>query len=164
MKTAISEALSGTCWKRSWLHFMRNISIHVQRLQRRKCWSRSGVFSNSPHTHASDQLSRVAAGLRDSFPKISHLLEEACEDILAHMHFPKPHWKRIRSTNPPKRLYREIKRRFNVVGIFPHRNAVIRFGGAILLEQHEAWLVGRGSFSADSMNHLRQPEEETLYS
>lgn len=165
LKTAISEILSGTCWQRCRVHFMRNISVHVPKTSEKEVLDQvRSIFEQPSHKHASDQLSRVAADLEDRFPKISQLLEEACEDILAHMHFPKPHWKRIRSTNPLERLHREIKRRFNVVGIFPHRNAVIRLGGAILLEQHEEWLVGRRYFSAESMNLLRQPKDEDHYS
>ena len=85
-------------------------------------------------------------------------LEAASVDLLAHMHFPEGHRRRIRSTNPLERLNREIRRRINVIGIFPNRDAAIRLSGAILLEQHDEWIAGKRYFSEQSMNELFELE------
>jgi putative transposase len=91
-------------------------------------------------------------------PQVAALLEEAAEDILAYKHFPKEHQQQLHSTNPLERLNKEIKRRSNVVGIFPNVRATIRLVGAILLEQDDEWAVAeRRYFSAESMKRLLTP-------
>ncbi len=94
------------------------------------------------------QLRKVAAGLRSRFPRAAALLEEAAEDILAYRHLPLEHQRQLHSTNPLERLNKEIKRRSNVVGIFPNPAAVIRLVGALLLEQDDEWAVADRATSA----------------
>ena len=89
------------------------------------------------------QLDRVTDQLQDRFPQAASLLDEAGPDILAFSSFPVPHWKKIWSNNPLERLNKEIRRRTDVVGIFPNRPAVRRLVGAVLAEQHDEWAVGR---------------------
>ena len=107
---------------------------------------------------AEAQLKRIVSELKSRFEKAANLLEAASADILAHMHFPENHRRRIRSTNPLERLNREIRRRANVVGIFPNRDAVIRLSGAMLLEQHEEWMAQKRYFSEQSMSELFELE------
>ena len=107
-------------------------------------WQRCRTIYQQPspqEVHA--QLERVIAQLQDPFPQVASLLDEAGADVLAFSSFPVPHWKKIWSNNPLERLNKEIRRRTDVVGIFPNRPAVRRLVGAVLAEQHDEWAVGR---------------------
>ena len=106
-----------------------------------------------------EQLHRVASSLRERFPKAAALLLEASEDILAHMHFPAEHRRRLHSTNTLERLHREVKRRTGVVGIFPDRASLVRLAGMLLAEQDDEWQVtDRRYFSAESMAQIDRAE------
>ena len=120
------------------------------------------VFAHPDHASALVQLRKVADGIRSRFPRAATLLEEAAEDILAYRHLPLEHQRQLHSTNPLERLNKEIKRRSQVVGIFPNPAAVIRLVGAVLLEQDDEWAVAeRRYFSAESMS---QPTASALSS
>ena len=114
--------------------------------------------------NAAEILSRwddLATSLSERFPRAAELMHEAREDVLAFRQFPKPHWRKIWSTNLLERVNEEIKRRTRVVGIFPNDAAITRLVGAVLLEQHEHWqLEGRRMFSAESMASI--PDLEGL--
>jgi transposase-like protein len=116
------------------------------------------IFAQPDPATARAQLHKIADGLRPRCPQAAALLAEAAEHILAHRHFPSEHRARLHSTNPLEHLPKEIKRRSTVVGIFPHRGALLRLVGAILAEQDDEWAVAdRRYFSAKSMKLLTQP-------
>ena len=115
------------------------------------------IFFQPDASSARTQLAKVADGLKPRFPRAAALLEEAEEDILAYMAFPQEHWRQIHSTNPLGRLHKEIKRRTNVVGIFPNRTSLLRLVSAVLDEAQEEWVAQRRYFSRESMRKLRPP-------
>lgn len=153
LKQAISTVLSGSTWQRCRVHFMRNLLATVPHGAREAIAAIvRTIFAQPDHTSAMTQLRKVADGLRTRFPRAATVLEEAAEDILAYRHLPLEHQRQLHSTNPLERLNKEIKRRSNVVGIFPNPAAVIRLVGAILIEQDDEWAVAeRRYFSAESM-------------
>jgi len=159
LKQAIGTVLSGAAWQRCRVHFMRNLLATVPQEMREPIAAIvRTIFAQPDHASALTQLHKVSDGLRARFPQAAALLEEAAEDILAHKHFPEEHRRQLHSTNPLERLNKEIKRRSNVVGIFPNVRAAIRLVGAILLEQDDEWAVAeRRYFSAESMTRLLTP-------
>jgi len=124
------------------------------------------IFAQPDQEAARTQIGRARETLAPRFRKVAALLEESGEDIIAHMGFPSEHHRQIHSTNPLERLNKEIKRRTDVVGIFPNREAALRLVGAILTEQNDEWLVGRRYFSQESMSKLlnatQAPSETAL--
>jgi transposase-like protein len=159
LKHAIGVVLSGAAWQRCRVHFMRNLLVTVPHAAREPIAAVvRTIFAQPDYASALAQLHKVADGLRPRLPQAAALLEDAAEDILAHKHFPEEHRRQLHSTNPLERLNKEIKRRSNVVGIFPNVKATIRLVGAILLEQDDEWAVAeRRYFSAESMKRLRAP-------
>jgi len=159
LKAAIAAVLSGATWQRCRVHFMRNLLATVPQVMREPIAAIvRTVFAQPDYPSAMTQLHKVADGLRARFPQAAALLEDAADDILAHKHFPEEHRRQLHSTNPLERLNKEIKRRSNVVGIFPNVRATLRLVGAILLEQDEEWAVAeRRYFSAESMRRLLTP-------
>lgn len=159
LKAAIGAVLSGATWQRCRVHFMRNLLATVPKGAREAIAAVvRTIFAQPDHASALTQLHKVADGLRNRFARAAALLEEAAEDILAYRHLPTDHQRQLHSTNPLERLNKEIKRRSNVVGIFPNGKAVLRLVGAILLEQDDEWAVAdRRYFSAESMKQLTTP-------
>src|SRR5829696_5494126 len=153
LKQAIATVLTGTAWQRCRVHFMRNLLATVTQTAREAVAAVvRTIFAQPDHATALAQLRKVAEALRPRFPRTATLLEDAAEDILAYRHLPIEHQRQLHSTNPLERLNKEIKRRSNVVGIFPNAAAVIRLVGAILIEQDDEWAVAeRRYFSAESM-------------
>lgn len=162
LKNALSQTMSEASWQRCRVHFMRNLLAYVPK--RDKAMVAAAVrtiFAHLEREAAGQQLIEVAAVLQQRWPKAATMLLEAEEDILCFMHFPQSHWRRIYSNNPLERLNKEIKRRTNVVGIFPDRDAVIRLVGALLIEIDDEWQIGRRYFSLASMKELLEPDDET---
>ena len=159
LKQAIATVLTSTTWQRCRVHFMRNLLATVPQGTREAIAAVvRTIFAQSDHASALVQLRKVAEALRARFARTATLLEEAAEDILAYRHVPVEHQRQLHSTNPLERLNKEIKRRANVVGIFPNPAAVLRLIGAILLEQDDEWAVAeRRYFSAESMQQPTTP-------
>jgi transposase-like protein len=156
---ALQSVLAGASWQRCRVHFMRNLLATVPHAAREPIAALvRTIFAQPDHATAMAQLRKVADGLRARFGQAAALLESAAEDVLAYLHFPAAHRRQLHSTNPLERLNKEIKRRSAVVGIFPHRAALIRLVGAVLAEQDDEWAVAdRRYFSAESMKLLMQP-------
>lgn len=159
LQAAIGQVLVGASWQRCRVHFMRNLLAYIPRGDQAMVAAAVRTIFAQPHQAAArQQLQEVCKAMHPRWPKAADLLAEAEEDILAYMVFPQEHWKRIYSNNPLERLNKEIKRRTNVVGVFPNEPAVIRLVGAILSEQADEWEVARRYFSLESMRKLIEPE------
>ena len=146
IKAAVSKVMHAT-WQRCRVHFMRNVSAHAGKSARRVVTAfMSAAFAQDTADAAKGQWRKVADQVRSSLPKLAGLLDEAETDVLAYMTFPAAHRAKLHSTNPLERLNGEIKRRTEVVGIFPNEAAVVRLVGAILLEQNDEWMVQRSRY------------------
>jgi putative transposase len=165
LKHAIAPVL-GCSWQRCTVHFVRDMLAHCRRDQRGLVSAAlREVFNAEDRDHARERLGHVLARLEPVAPKVCRLLEDAEEDLIAFYAFPAEHWTKLRSTNPLKRVNKEIGRRSDVVGIFPNDASVIRLAGALLSEQNDGWLVQRRSLSVESMALIlaaRRDEENSL--
>ena len=146
LKAAISKVLHAS-WQRCRVHFMRNALAHAGKSGRRVVSAFiATAFAQEDAEAAKIQWRKVADQLRPKLGKLAAFMDEAEADVLAFMSFPKDHRTKIYSTNPLERLNGEIKRRTDVVGIFPNEEAVIRLVGALLLEQNDEWAVQRARY------------------
>ena len=146
IKAAVAKALHAS-WQRCRVHFMRNVLAHAGRQGRRVVSAFIGTaFVQDDADTARTQWRQVADQLRPKVRKLAALMDEAEADVLAFMTFPKDHRPKIHSINPLERLNGEIKRRTEVVGIFPNEEAITRVVGALLLEQNDEWAVQRGRY------------------
>ena len=146
IKAAVAKVLSAT-WQRCRVHFMRNALAHAGKSGRRVVSAFiATAFAQDTADAANAQWRPVADQIRPKLPKLAALMDEAEADVLAYMTFPKEHRAKIHSTNPLERLNGEIKRRTEVVGIFPNEAAITRLVGAILLEQNDEWAVQRARY------------------
>ena len=144
LRQAIQTVLQNASWQRCRVHLARNILVHVSKgAQSEVADLVRSIFEAPDADTAKARLREVVEKLEFRFPKAAKVLEEAEADALAFMAFPPEHRRRLQSTNLLERLNREIKRRGDVVGIFPNSDASLRLLGAILIEQHEEWSVGR---------------------
>ena len=151
LKAAVRKVISAT-WQRCRVHFMRNVLVHAPAGQRRMVSALiATIFAQETEAAARDQWRIVADQLRERFPKIAKLMDEAEDDVLAHMGFPRGHWAKIHSTNPLERLNGEIKRRTDVVGIFPNEAAIYRLVGALLLEHNDEWALQRRYMTLEAL-------------
>jgi transposase-like protein len=134
------------------VHWLRNALAHVGAKQRPAVAAMlKTIFAQETAKEAHDQWNAVADALRERAPKLAQLMDEAREDVLAYTAFPRDHWTQIASTNPLERLNKEIKRRSDVVGIFPNERSIIRLVGALMLEQNDEWAVSRRYMSLESL-------------
>ena len=155
IKAAVSKVMHCT-WQRCRVHFMRNLLAHANKSGRRVVSAfMSAAFAQDDAEAAKLQWRKVADQLRPKLPKLAALLDEAEADVLAYMTFPAGHRTKLHSTNPLERVNGEIKRRTEVVGIFPNEASIVRLIGAILLEQNDEWAVQRSRYmSLESVANL----------
>jgi putative transposase len=146
LKAAVAKVLHSS-WQRCRVHFLRNVLAHAGKQGRRVVSAFiATAFAQDDADAARTQWRLVADQVRPKLPKLAALMDEAETDVLAFMSFPKDHRPKIHSTNPIERLNGEIKRRTEVVGIFPNEDAIVRLVGALLLEQNDEWAVQRGRY------------------
>lgn len=156
IKAAVDAVLPGASWQRCRTHFMRNLLTKVPKAAQGMVAGLVRTIFEQPDTqNVHQQFDVVLAKLLEQFPDAAQLLSDAEEEILAFSAFPKEHWKQIWSNNPQERLNKEVRRRTDVVGIFPNRQALIRLVGALLGEQNDEWAVCRRYMSPESLTRAR---------
>lgn len=165
---AIASTLPGSSWQRCRTHYMRNLLTKVPKAaQAMVATLVRTIFAQPDRRSVLAQFDRVVTQLLEQFPAAGDHLADAAGDLLAFAAFPKEHWRQIWSNNPQERLNKELRRRTDVVGIFPNRDAVIRLVGAVLAEQHDEWAVARRYMATDSLTKARlriidgEPQEVT---
>ena len=160
LKGAIAAVLQGAGWQRCRVHFVRNaLAMVPKNAAQMVAATIRTVFAQPDADSAHEQWRRVADSFRPRFPRLAALLDDAEADVLAYLAFPAEHWRQIWSNNPLERLNKEVKRRTDVVGIFPNTAAVVRLVGAVLGEQHDEWQIARRYFSAESLAKILEPQE-----
>jgi putative transposase len=143
LRAAISAVFIGSSWQRCRVHFLRNVLAQVPKGNAEMVAAAiRTVFAQPDADHVREQLDVIAAMLGRQFPKVEQMLRDAADDITAFADFPASHWKKIWSTNPLERVNKEIKRRTDVVGVFPNPTALLRLAGSVLIEVHDEWQVG----------------------
>ena len=163
LRAAISAVMLGAAWQRCRVHFLRNILGQVPKGSAEMVAAAiRTIFAQPDAEHVRDQLDVIATMLGRQFPKVETMLRDAADDITAFADFPPAHWKKIWSTNPLERVNKEIKRRTDVVGVFPNPTALLRLAGSVLIETHDEWQVGdRRYLSENSMAQIGATDNET---
>ncbi len=155
LKAAIAAVLTGATWQRCRAHVATNLLTRVPKpAQPAVTAVMRSIFLQQDPEGVRQQARQALEFLESRFPKAAELLAEAFDDLLAFTSFPREHWRQIWSNNPQERLNTEIRRRTDVVGIFPNRDAILRLVGALLAEQHDEWAVARRYFSLESLELL----------
>jgi transposase-like protein len=156
---AIAATLPGASWQRCRTHYLRNLLTQVPKsAQSLVATLVRSIFAQPSLDEVHAQLARVVAQLEDRFPRAATHLAEAAPELLAFTSFPRAHWRQVWSNNPQERLNKELRRRTDVVGIFPNRAAVIRLVGAVLAEYHDEWQVTRRYLTLQAVADTPPPE------
>ena len=160
LKAAIRKCFAGSSWQRCRVHYARNLLATVPKAHTEMVAAAfRSIFALSDPAEVAARYTEVTAMLKPRFPKAAESLDHARTDVLAFTAFPNAHWRKIWSNNPLERLNKEIKRRSNVVGIFPNDPAVIRLIGAVLADQHDEWAIARRYLTDSSMTELTATRE-----
>jgi putative transposase len=150
LKAAIAAVMLGATWQRCRVHFLRNVLAQVPKgSQEMVAAAIRTVFAQPDAEHVREQLEVIASMLGRQFPKVETMLREAAEDITAFADFPRQHWTKIWSTNPLERVNKEVKRRTDVVGVFPNPAALLRLAGCVLIEVHDEWQIAERRYLSE---------------
>jgi putative transposase len=162
LKKAVATVMIGAAWQRCRVHFMRNVLARVPRTNAEMVAAAiRTIFAQPDAAAVAEQFDRITTTLTGQFGELVAMLVDARDDLLAFSAFPLEHWRKVWSTNPLERVHREIKRRCDVVGVFPNDAAIDRLVTAVIVEQHDEWAVAeRRYLSETSMARLRQPAAE----
>ncbi|PWJ42442.1 Transposase (or an inactivated derivative) [Quadrisphaera granulorum] len=151
LKRAIAKSMSGASWQRCRVHFARNLLAHVAKTDGDVVTAAyRTVFAQPTATGVAAQWDSVTATLAPTHPKVAAVMDAAREDVLAFTSFPPSHWKKIWSTNPLERLNKEVKRRTDVVGVFPDDAALLRLTSCVLIETHDEWAAGERRYLSEA--------------
>ena len=162
LKAAVGAVMLGASWQRCRVHFLRNVLAQVPRGNAEMVAAAiRTVFAQPDTDHVHEQFETIAMMLGRQLPKVEQMMRDAADDLLAFTAFPQSHWRKIWSTNPLERVNREVKRRTEVVGVFPNPAALLRLAGAVLVEIHDEWAVAseRRYLSEASMELINTPTE-----
>jgi len=163
LKGAIGSVLVGASWQRCRVHWMRNALSYVPKAEQQLVAATiRTVFAQPTPELTREQWRKVSDSFQARYPRLAQLMDDSEEDVLAYTHFPHEHWRQVWSNNPLERVNKEIKRRTDVVGIFPNEGAVIRLVGEVLSEQHDEWQVSRKYFSAEALQQLYEDRTKQL--
>jgi len=164
LKAAIRRVFEAT-WQRCRVHWMRNALAHVQKGQHTMVAAAIRQAFNQPDRQtAGETWQHVADQLRKRWPKLATLMDETEEDVLAYMAFPRQHRTKLHSTNPIERLNKEVKRRADVVGIFPNEDSIIRLIGAVLFEQNDEWQTQHRYMQVEAFAQIDAAEADPILS
>ena len=163
LKAAIAKVFQGASWQRCRVHYARNLLATVPRASTEMVAAAfRTVFAQLTPAEVDHRYDEVADQLEARFPKAAASMRDAKQDVLAFSAFPFDHWRKVWSNNPLERLNKEIKRRTNVVGIFPSDQSALRLIGAVLADQHDEWIIARRYLSEASMAALTTTRQTAL--
>jgi transposase-like protein len=165
LKAAIQKALSGATWQRCRVHTTRNLLARVPKAQQSRLAALLREAFTAPNAEKAHAAWRsVADAARESHPKLAEAMDEAEDDVLAYMDFPAAHRSKLHSTNGLERLNKEVKRRADVVGIFPNEASIIRLVGAVLMEANDEWQLQHRYLSIEALAEISADESVEKYS
>lgn len=163
LKQAIEAVLLGAAWQRCRVHFLRNVLAQVPKGHADMVAAAiRTIFAQPDPVHVREQLDVIATMLGRQLPKVETMLRAAADDVTAFADFPVSHWKKIWSTNPLERVNKEIKRRTDVVGVFPNPAALLRLAGSVLVETHDEWQVSERRYLSESSMALLDTTTPTI--
>lgn len=164
LKAAIARVFEAT-WQRCRVHWMRNALAHVSRGQHTVIAAAiRQAFDQPDRANAGETWRKVAEQLRPRWPKLADLMDDSEHDVLAYMSFPRQHRTKLHSTNPIERLNKEVKRRADVVGIFPNEASIMRLIGAVLFEQNDEWQTASRYMMVEAFAQIDTEEIDPILS